>query len=253
MLYDILLTYLAENNVPHNIMSKNTLFMPGVMVFVSNLKLQKKNGLRIHELECKLNDIITTSLPKDYKFYLYVDKDRADAKCVESVLNEYDDPENEQYIHVVSDPKDIIVADYIYWIHHPSYLRSLASEINSYYDNDIKLMENKTYCSKETYDKAVCNMFENEINRLNNFNIIFLPYEDIKNRYHASFFRNQNSANVIIKDISKQFVIFRDTIRLDSTIRSPAKVIDGITYKCENCNSIFWVTIPCKNCKYVLQ
>lgn len=217
--------------------------IPGGIIKVYGSKFSGHQSAIRHIADYMYNCL--TILPVGEKIWLVVT-----GKYNQSAINDITGMSD--CIKHVASLDDIVIGDYIIPCSRQEYLRTICSTHNKNYDRDVATYKGKIVTSDNIYKKSVCNMTDEEIERLDKFDLIVLPdieYElYIKNRKTAVF-----DTKIKYKDhrISPDYDIFNDILVIQKsivslngdthTVRSICRLFDGVTIQCPLCTNMIYI------------
>lgn len=260
---DLLLKYMEDNNIPYNsgecfkhVGTSLDYVIPGAVIKIKVGKfgneLSQSTEKCIDQME-RLRFII----PDNIKIYLYL----PNAENT-SYFN------NDKWI-IINDVKDIVIEPFVYYAVKPYHIKTLVSDLNTNYEDDLKKYSNKIYTEEYIYNRCLPILLDHEYDKLSRFEFKFESEESILKKHKYVCYLNKTkcpSLNSCVGDIleltdkipMEYFTYFRYMLTglpLSNDKRLPIRNIDGTTFVCIKCCSIYYLEYLSKNtsenmCKY---
>jgi hypothetical protein len=234
---EVVSSFLNENNIPYNekcvldIMGTfdKGFVIPGSVIFVRTHSIfnSPKRMDNFVELVHELN----ANAPYDTMYYIYVENCNSDKEMEQyrELFPEFDTNSDEKIkLEIINSLDQISFADYCYVVNTPGAIWSL---INS---GKIETVSHgkKIHLSQDIYDRMRVILNDEELALVTKYGATTDPTDSI---YIVDITKGG-----LFNDPFTDFLKIEPYVRFKHGVRRPKKVIDGITTRCQTCDSIIY-------------
>lgn len=229
--------FFHENNIPYNekcpLDIKGSFdkgfIIPGSVIFVRTRSIfnSPKRIENFNELIYELNSYA----PYDTIFYVYIDSNESDDTMIQyrEQLPEFDtNTDLEVNCQVINSVDKISFADFCYVVKTPGAIWSL---INSGKISTVSHSK-KIHLSTDIYDRVKVILSDEELELVIKYGVTTEPVPTIYNV--------EITKGGLFDDPFTDFLRIEPYVRFKHGVRRPNKIIDGITTKCNRCDSIIY-------------
>jgi len=258
----LVVNYLNKNYIPYNpgacfryVETSFDYVIPGAVI---KIKVGKFSSERAQTTEKCIDQIerLRLIVPSSVKIYLYLPnvKNETFFKNVNCII--------------VKNVKDIKAEQLVYFANKPYNLKSLVSDTNDNYDNDLAKYANKIYTTEFIYNRCVPILLNDELEKLNKFKIKINSEDEVLKNNSYVCYMNTLKIPYLNKQVSdilnlqtiiplEHFKYFRTNVKalgLSVDKRIPIRNIQGTTFFCDNCSAIYYIEYKSKTdedyCRY---